>query len=232
VPARPVELSLAFDRLSLRVGYRHERELWQREEAAVRTWSFVADLAPVDGGPDRDRVRVAHGTALLVEVAGRNPFDALDEHSEAAMEIGDTVFDAVTGELGEDFARKVEGVGDRLLVLSEIEVEERWRGRGLGPVVAGLVIETLGAGALAAVGRPAPPPRPGVRSTPWAALGFRPHRDGVHYVDLAGTDFAGAFEVVLNRFTEAGEVLLPATEPEEPRGLRLVRSPEQGPGCA
>jgi hypothetical protein len=111
--------------IGVRVSFSNDRELWQRQEASVRSWAFVADLAPEDRETDDGGVVVGRGEALVVELYGRDPYDALDEHSEAAMEIGQAIFPQDAAGLAEDFAEELEQLGDRVLVLSEIEVDEQ-----------------------------------------------------------------------------------------------------------
>lgn len=92
---------------------------------------------------------VARGEALTVRLHGeRNPFDALDEHSEGARRVGKAVFEVPSSELLPDFERLIEGLGDRVLVVTELEVEREWRGHGLGPLIGGLAIEALSGGAV------------------------------------------------------------------------------------
>jgi hypothetical protein len=231
---------VSFDRHSLRVSFHHERQVWERREPPARSWDFGADIAPFHRQTAGDRVTVGSGVALVVELDRRDPLDALDEHSETALHIGKAIFDPATGGLAEDFAGKLEQLGDRLVGLSAIGVEERWRGRGLGPVIAGLVVEALGGGALAVVCKPAPLHRPrgtdgGTRddgghgnravaklSQLCTTPGFRPHRDGVLFLDPCTTDFDRKFAAVMDRFLEGPEELVPTPDNAGAARLRLV----------
>lgn len=177
------------------------------EQHNVLDWYFVAHALPADGDllhdTDDDLVEIGRGLALIVPVFGpRSPFDVLDEHSQAAMNVGEILFDASTGALAEDFTEQIESLGNRVLLLAEIEIDPRHRGQGLGRLIAGLVIETLSPGALAVVCNPAPlhPPldengeprdytdREWTTAVAkltklWSTLGFREFRGGLLFIE-------------------------------------------------
>jgi GNAT superfamily N-acetyltransferase len=214
---------VSYDRQSLRVTCHHERQVWERREPPVRCWDIKADVAPFHSETDEDRAVVGRGEALVVELHGRDPLDALDEHGETALHLGEAIFDPATGALAEDLAEKLRSAGDRVLVLNSIEVEERWRGLGLGPVIAGLVVEALGGGALAARWDR------GVAklSRLCETLGFRPHRDGVLFLDPSTAEFTRRFAAVMDGFMKGPEALVPAADLRAGAGLRLVTGPDR-----
>jgi hypothetical protein len=125
------------------------------------------------------------------------------------MNVGEVLFDASTGALAEYFTEQIENLGDRVLILAEIEIDPRYRGQGLGPLIAGLVIETLSAGALAVVCNPAAlhplldengEPRD-YTDREWTTAvakltklsGFREFRGGLLFIDTATVEFRQAF---------------------------------------
>lgn len=215
------------DPTSLVIDYKHEQRYSSYDECNVHDWHFEVRALLVgadDEADDDDMVQVARGEALVVQLDnGRDPFDALDEHSENAMKIGEAIFDTTTGELLDEFADTIEQLGDRVLILTELEVEPPFRGQGLGPLIAGLAIEALSAGALAVVCYPAPLHRPldsdgqprdfvddewtaGVAklSALWARLGFQHFRNGVHYIDTARMAFQHGFSAILEETVGRG----------------------------
>jgi hypothetical protein len=162
------------------------------------------------------------------------------------MEIGEAVFGS-DGELADDFQDKLEmPFGDHLLILSELELEPRWRGLGLGPVIAGLVLESLQSGAVAIVCKPAPLHQPlgsdgqprdwldeewdeGVAklSRLWGTLGFEPHRGGVHFIDPRLRTFMDSFASITKIYLAADELSPGVGEPRA-TGLRLVQDRQPG----
>lgn len=217
----------AVDPTSLVIEYRHEQRYNSYNERCVHDWHFDAKalLSEADeDADDDDLVQVARGEALVVRLHnGRDPFEALDEHSENAMKIGQAIFDTSTGELLDDFADAIEQLGDRVLILTELEIEAPFRGQRLGPLIAGLVIEALSGGALAVLCYPAPLHRPldadgnprdftgdewstGVAklSALWGRLGFQHFRNGVHYIDTARMAFQHGFSAILEETVGRG----------------------------
>lgn len=145
------------DPTSIEVAYRHEQGFFGFRDHSAQTWSFDAQALPVGAGDNVAPVAVARGEALTVRLHGeRNPYDALDEHSEGARRVGEAIFDVSSGELLSDFERLIEGLGDRVLVVTELEVEAEWRGHGLDPLIGGLAIDALSGGAVAVLCWPAP----------------------------------------------------------------------------
>lgn len=221
-PPRP-----RIDLTTIEVRYRHEQTYGSMRDQAAQTWDFTAHAhladAPVGADPDA-MVHLGQGEAVLVGIhSGRNPVDALDEHSEEAKEIAEIVFDPATGEPRRDFSESLEGFGSHLLVLVDLTVEPAWRGQRLGPVIAGFAIEALSPSAFAVVCRPEPAARPselaaarydhgehdgGEHDTVGTAtsklqalaglLGFELYRDGVLVLDTATVTFSAAFEQLLS----------------------------------
>lgn len=205
------------DPTSIEVAYRHEQDYLGFRDQSAQTWSFDAHALPLGAGDNDAPVIVARGEALTVRLHGeRNPYDALDEHSEGARRVGEAVFEESSGEFTPEFERLIEGLGDRVLVVTELEVERQWRGHGLGPLIGGLAIDALSGGAVAVLCWPAPLHRQRVSdgterdltdderdaavaklARMWSRLGFVPFRDGVHYIDTACLDFRQSLEQVL-----------------------------------
>lgn len=203
---------------SLMIAFDSERSPWDHVERKVYEWQFSVSTSPPDADDDPydTRVHVGRGSVLVVELHnGRDPMDALDEHSADGETIGATIFDS-DGDLDQEFDDLIEPLGDRVLILDRVEIDPEFRGEGLGPLIAGMAITTLSGGAVAAVccpapiGRPLDPdgqPRdfqPGEReavvaklSKVWATLGFEHFRDGVHYISMSHTRFSNSFKKVL-----------------------------------
>lgn len=122
--------------------------------------------------------------------------------------IASAVLDRESGDLAEDLEESIEPFGDRLLILNSVRLAEEWRGHGLGPLLAGLAIETLAPGARLAVTYPAPMGDP-IASTReeavdklgqvWSHLGFTQYRGGVWILDMGLVHFDKALETLRNR---------------------------------
>lgn len=228
LPMRPVSATSAamsgprLDLSTLELCYRYRQTYDDHLAGCVQDWEFDAraHLEDRDGSSaaerdDNETVLVGRGEALLVDLhAHRSPFDALDEHSEAAKEIAEVVLDPVTGELRRDFLDSLEGVGGHLLVLLDIHVEPACRDQNLGAIIGGFAVAALSPSAQAVVCRPEPhkltdPDESGADPTQHrsavsalhtmtaAALGFVPYRAGVFYLDTALVTFPEAFGALL-----------------------------------
>jgi hypothetical protein len=94
------------------------------------------------------------GAALA---ARHHPIELLDEWSQDLVNIGEAIFDR-DGEYSEELRDWLEGsplIGD-LLIADRITLDPRFRGHGLGPLIAGLAIASLGRGCALAACIPAP----------------------------------------------------------------------------
>lgn len=209
------------DLSTLEVCYRYRQTYDDHLAGCVQDWEFDARAHLDDGDgslaerDDDETVLVGRGEALLVDLhAHRSPFDALDEHSEAAKEIAEVVLDPATGELRRDFLDGLEGIGGHLLVLLDIHVEPAWRGhQTLGAIIGGFAVEALSPSAQAVVCRPEPPEptdpddtaadptrhrsATSALHTMTGTLGFAAYRSGVLYLDTALVTFPEAFRALL-----------------------------------
>lgn len=229
LPIRPGAVASAgtpglrrLDLSTLEVCYRYRQTYDDHLAGCVQDWEFDARAYLDDGDgslaerDDDETVFVGRGEALLVDLhAHRSPFDALDEHSEAAKEIAEVVLDPATGELRRDFLDGLEGIGGHLLVLLDIHVEPAWRGhQTLGAIIGGFAVEALSPSAQAVVCRPesheltdadeagaADPTRHRSATSELhsmtGTLGFVSYRSGVFYLDTALVTFPEAFAALL-----------------------------------
>lgn len=115
----------------------------------IEHWSVVAgphdpngEIAQQAGTVEIGIVNV--GAALA---AGHHPIDLLDEWSQDLVNIGEAIFDR-DGEYSEELQDWLKGsplLGD-LLIADRITLQPRFRGHGLGPLIAGLAIASLNPG--------------------------------------------------------------------------------------
>jgi hypothetical protein len=184
------------DLSSVRITYHHVQELYECVMKPAQLWRFDVE-APV--GTGSEWVQLGMGEVLLLDIYGGDPLSSLMAHGPAALGIGEVIFDRQTGELDQALADSLEMIGGQLLVINRLDMDSRYRRIGLPALVGGLVIKRLAGWSVAVVYAPHQETN-GCENgrwelaTQWAALGFRPFRDGVHVLDPALPAFQAAFD--------------------------------------
>ncbi len=187
------------DPRNITLTYRHE-QLWSSgANEEPESWHVSADVFDDSG----TRVKSHVGDIIIVVVdvyQTRDPFGLLDGEDADLGAIAGTVFDARTGQLDPDLDDLLEPLGDRILILNSVRLIPKWRGFGLGVLLAGTAIKKLSGGVRAAVCYPAPIDEPAdgepdshapreqaieALTRAWAQIGFDHFRDGVHVLDLS-----------------------------------------------
>ncbi|PCG87107.1 hypothetical protein CIB93_04470 [Streptomyces sp. WZ.A104] len=115
--------------------------------------------------------RLHVGVLELVKVrwgGSQNPFWAMEEESQNLYEIAETVFNDEHDGYTEEFEELTEAWGEDLLVLDKAELDEGWRGFGLGPMIAADALRRLAPGCRAVMVHPAPIDATGMSKDEWA----------------------------------------------------------------
>lgn len=190
------------DPWAIDLTYRHEHPWWYGADDALETWHVAADIHKGGTGV---QAHVGDMSITLVDHYNtHDPFALLDGEDAELGRIAEVLFDADDGQLDPDLDEQLEPAGDRILILHSVQLTPRWRGFGLGALLAGTAIRKLSSGARAAVCYPAPLGErddPGHDDQPddpeewqhavaslqrvWGRLGFTHFRDGVHVLDLS-----------------------------------------------
>lgn len=155
-----------------------------------------AVLATQDA-PDVAR-RVGELQLLVVDLLTcPDPWGALDSSNDSIAHIGDTVFDANTGQLSERLDGVLGRAGHRVLVLDRVELEPAWQGHNVAALLAAEALDHLRTGCRVALCLPGPLDRTGVSAEEydeavrrmqgvWKQVGFRPFDDGVWLLEPSG----------------------------------------------
>ncbi len=182
------------------------------EHRFIEHWSVTAgshdidgEIAELVGTADIGIVNV--GAALA---ARHHPIELLDEWSQDLVNIGEAIFDR-DGEYSEELRDWLEGsplIGD-LLIADRITLDPRFRGHGLGPLIAGLAIASLGRGCALAACIPAPiegdlegPARDRAVTAlqrTWASMGFEQYRGNVWLLDMESQPYEDMVSSLLKR---------------------------------
>jgi len=188
------------DPWAITLTYRHEHPWWYGADDALETWHVTAGIH--EGGTGTDS-HVGDMSITLVDLyKTHDPFALLDGEDAELGRIAETLFDADDGQLDPNLDEQLEPAGDRILILHSVQLTPRWRGFGLGALLAGTAIRKLSSGARAAVCYPAPlgnPDDPRHDDQPddpeewqhavvslqrvWGRAGFTHFRDGVYVLD-------------------------------------------------
>jgi hypothetical protein len=202
---------LPFEIEDINLSYHFDYYVGDDERPAryMQLWHVTATYAEWD---DEVGTSTQHPLGMLDVVVidcdralddGRSGFDLLDVESGDLATIGAEVFDIRSGWL-RDSVRDALGddnFGSQLIVLDRVRVEPQHRGHGLGPILAGLVLDTLRIGS-SAFSACYPAPFEGdlegadreraidSLTRTWAKLGFQELSNGVHVLDLNCLDEA------------------------------------------
>lgn len=130
------------------------------DHLCLQEWTGTVRL--LDAEFDRAEPIGHVGAYVLLYEELPDPVDTLDEISDPLAELGRVLFDQDTGQLHEVLEREIDMVGFGALIIDTVELADRFRGAGLGPLVAGMVIERLGPGRRFVAAKPEPI---GVRKT-------------------------------------------------------------------
>lgn len=185
-------------------------------------WHVSADLHDFD--KDTVTGRVGSFVFYRIEpVETSDLFGVMDGHDADLGRIAEVIIDSSTGDINDALRDQMAGFESDMLVLCSAQLEESWRGFGLGAVLAGQAIRQLGHGCLGVVLQPAsilPETRRDEEtrkraakkiSKAWGKIGFTPYGDELMVLDLATT----AFSKSLARQTNLVKRLPVAAEDEE-----------------
>lgn len=129
----------------------------------------------------------------------RNLFGVMDGYDSDLGHIAEMVLDLEMGDIRDDLRDRMAGFEPDLLVLCRAQLEDGWRGFGLGAVLAGRAIKQLGHGCLSVALQPASilPETRGDDATrnraakkiakAWKKIGFTQVDDELMMLDLATT---------------------------------------------
>lgn len=160
-------------------------------------WPWHVDVR-LDHEESDDSTLIGRVDAIVIDTWQCPPFEALDDVNQDLSDMAGVLDEEgpLQEALGRDFGR--------LLIIDQVVLDKAHRGKGLGPVVAALVIDTLGPGCDAALLQPAPVAAEQLEASArdvivqklahvWEQVGFRRLADTDYwYVDLERTDFEEA----------------------------------------
>lgn len=173
---------------------RQERAGRASEGLGLVTWNVTARAVPdeYDDLDEEDAPNLVVGRLRLATVdlwTEEDPLDLFDMISTDFYRIGKAILDT-DGELRDELDPS--GLTSRVIVLDTAILEPDWRGRELGPLIAGLALRRLSGGCGLAVTYPGSLIDLGYSADEaserlakvWGKLGFILHADGVHTLDL------------------------------------------------
>jgi hypothetical protein len=179
--------------------YQHRQRWWFDADTEPEAWQISADIFD-DSGTHRI-FHVGDMEVVVIDPSQTDdPFGVLDGEDADLGRIAETIFDPATGQLDPALDHQLQPHGSRILILASVRLTPRWRGFGLGVLLAGTAIKKLSGGVRVAVCQPAPlhdPQEGDVDEDPverevaiaclsevWTQLGFEHFRDGIHVLDL------------------------------------------------
>ena len=144
-----------------------------------------------------------------IRSAGEHPFHVLDAQDIDLYTYGAALFGSTDSGYAEDLDEELLSPFGRLLVLERVWVDPRYRGFGLGPVLAAVGLDALLPGCALAACAPAPTEGDldgaereravAAIARTWESLGFEPFRDGIWILDPAGRPAEEGIEQALDR---------------------------------
>ncbi|WP_432112643.1 hypothetical protein [Streptomyces sp. S1] len=149
---------------------------------------------------------------------GMNAFRAMEGESEELYETGQALLDPVMGNFTEDASERLPYVGSALLVMDRVALAERWRGHGLGAILATEAIHRLMAGCRAVACSPGITDLSSDRlrnqgewdrvnakiARGWERIGFRPYQETVYLLSPASEELEEQRGAMRGRLAELG----------------------------
>lgn len=134
--------------------FHHAQNCQDATEQLADRWHL--ELLARAGDDEPSEIPLAHGEVLFVDLFGEDPYGSLSRFDTHVRQVRDVLFDVETRELDESFSGRLEMLGDRLLILTELSVAPGWRGRGLAPLIVRQVIKKMAHASVAVVFVPRP----------------------------------------------------------------------------
>jgi hypothetical protein len=185
------------------------------DERFLRQWYGSVEITDDNDETEKIGYVLAH-TVEYEEMT--NPFMVLDDESADLGHIAGVVFQPASGKMRGKVADLIQSAGHGMLIIDSVWLEPSWRGHGLGPLLAGMVIEHLGEARQFVALQPAPIEHHDsagavVEETSaversvvveklgalWAQLGFGLVDDDVWILNLGSTTFANQMNLVRSR---------------------------------
>ena len=130
--------------------YQHRQRWWFDADTEPEAWQISADVSD-DSGTHR-AAHVGDMEIVLIDLSQTtDPSGVLDGEDADLGRIAETIFDPATGQLDPVLDHQLQPHGSRILILASVRLTPRWRGFGLGVLLAGTAIKKLAGGARAAV---------------------------------------------------------------------------------
>lgn len=193
----------AADISGLRLAYNFQTAWDATPSEGPAFWHVSADIYDLEAETVTEHV----GSFVFYRIEPVETYDlfgVMDGWDADLGHIAEMVIDPGTGEIDDDLRDKMAGFESDLLVLCSAELEEHWRGFGIGPVLAGHAIKHLGHGCLGVVLQPASilpeTEQDGDArehaaekiSKAWETIGFERFGDELMVLDLATTTLSEA----------------------------------------
>jgi GNAT superfamily N-acetyltransferase len=169
---------------------------WQ-VSAVVHHWADEQD--ELDDPTEEVIARINLVKGNLTHVSLLSQLDAVEGDLEM---VGGVLLDE-DGDLADEVADELAGVGSQLLILNSVVLDPRWRGHGVGAYLAGEAIAVLDSDAHCVATYPAPLDGSEGRARShavrklgrvWSSIGFTPFRDGVWVLDPGLVTLSDALE--------------------------------------
>lgn len=196
----PPELAELVDSISL--TFTHEQFL-SNDLPAVQNWHVTATAHHWDdedsGGGKTEAV--AHINLVKGSLVYQSLWDELDATEADVSTVASAVLDLRNGDLREEVIERTDGNGSSLLILNSVQLADRWRGFGVGALLAGEAILGLDGDAHVVATYPAPfdgsegeARDRAIRKLQrvWTQLGFSHLSDGVYILDPARVELQEA----------------------------------------
>jgi hypothetical protein len=197
----PPELASLVDTISLT----YTREQFLRDDLpSVENWhvTVTAHVWTEDNSADRTE-DVAHLHLVKGSLVYESLWDDLDATEADVSTVASAILDIKADDLRDEVLDRVDGSGSSVLILNSVRLATRWRGFGIGALIAGQAILGLDGDAHVVATYPAPLDGSegeardrAVRKLQgvWTRLGFSHLRDGVYILDPARKDLQEAMD--------------------------------------
>ncbi|WP_156935474.1 hypothetical protein [Pseudonocardia spinosispora] len=135
-------------------------------------------------------IPIAHGEVLFVDLFVADPYGSLDLFDTHVRQVRDVLFDVETRELDESFSGRLEMLGDRIMIFTELSVAPGGRGHGLAPLIVRQAIRKMAHSSVAVVFAPRAHPTHGAGDLDReqllsSGLPFEVFHGGLCYLDTA-----------------------------------------------